>query len=69
MPCCDVIVAIATAVRSSFFILTIIILLFVETSRKFINAKLSIRKPGSSSVLIICSLVIVVLCQSDTLRF
>ena len=57
MPCCDVIVAIATAVRSSFFILTIIILLFVETSRKFINAKLSIRKPGSSSVLIICSLV------------
>jgi hypothetical protein len=26
----------------------------VETPRKFITAKLSIRKPGSSSVLIIC---------------
>ena len=32
-----------------------IIVLFVETPRKFITAKLSIRKPGSSSVLIICS--------------
>jgi hypothetical protein len=31
-----------------------IIVLFVETPRKFITAKLSIRKPGSSSVLIIC---------------
>jgi hypothetical protein len=31
-----------------------IIVLFVETARKFITAKLSIRKPGSSSVLIIC---------------
>jgi hypothetical protein len=30
-----------------------IILLFVETPRKFITAKLSIRKSGSSSVLII----------------
>ena len=30
-----------------------IIVLFVETPRKFITAKLSIRKPGSSSVLII----------------
>ena len=29
-----------------------IIVLFVETPRKFIAAKLSIRKPGSSSVLI-----------------
>jgi hypothetical protein len=29
------------------------IVLFVETPRKFITAKLSIRKPGSSSVLII----------------
>jgi hypothetical protein len=29
-----------------------IIVLFVETQRKFITAKLSIRKPGSSSVLI-----------------
>ena len=29
-----------------------IIVLFVETPRKFITAKLSIRKPGSSSVLI-----------------
>ena len=33
-----------------------IIVLFVETPRKFITAKLSIRKPGSSSVLIICLL-------------
>jgi hypothetical protein len=32
-----------------------IIVLFVETPRKFITAKLSIRKPGSSSVLIISS--------------
>jgi hypothetical protein len=31
-----------------------IIVLFVETPRKFTTAKLSIRKPGSSSVLIIC---------------
>jgi hypothetical protein len=30
-----------------------IIVLFVETPRKFITAKLSIRKPGSSSVLIL----------------
>ena len=30
-----------------------IIVLFVETPRKFITAKLSIRKPGSSSVLVI----------------
>jgi hypothetical protein len=29
-----------------------IIVLFVETQRKFITAKLSIHKPGSSSVLI-----------------
>ena len=28
----------------------------METPRKFITAKLSIRKPGSSSVLIICDL-------------
>jgi hypothetical protein len=33
-----------------------IVVLFVETPRKFITAKLSIRKPGSSSVLIICDL-------------
>ena len=33
-----------------------IIVLFVETPRKFITAKLSIRKPESSSVLIICDL-------------
>ena len=32
-----------------------IIVLFVETPRKFITARLSIRKPGSSSVLIIRS--------------
>ena len=35
-----------------------IIVLFVETPRKFITAKLSIRKPGSSSVLIISRLAI-----------
>ena len=34
-----------------------IIVLFVETPRKFITAKLSIRKPGSSSVLIICYII------------
>jgi hypothetical protein len=33
-----------------------IIVLFVETPRKCITAKLSIRKTGSSSVLIICDL-------------
>jgi hypothetical protein len=33
-----------------------IIVLFVETPRKFITARLSIRKPRSSSVLIICDL-------------
>jgi hypothetical protein len=32
-----------------------IILWFEETPRKFITAKHSIRKPGSLSVLIICS--------------
>ena len=32
------------------------IVLFVETPRKFITAKLSIRKPRSSSVLIISTL-------------
>jgi hypothetical protein len=35
-----------------------IIVLFVETPRKFITAKLSIRKPGSSSVLIIILLAL-----------
>jgi hypothetical protein len=35
-----------------------IIVLFVETPRKFITVKLSIRKPGSSSVLIICIIYI-----------
>jgi hypothetical protein len=30
----------------------------VETPRKFITAKLSTRKPGSSSVLIICAHII-----------
>jgi hypothetical protein len=34
----------------------IIIVLFVETPRKFITAKLWIRKLGSSSVLMICDL-------------
>jgi hypothetical protein len=33
-----------------------IIVLFVETPHKFITAKLSIRKPVSLSVLIICDL-------------
>ena len=33
-------------------IIEFIIVLFVETPRKFITAKLSIRKPGSSSVLL-----------------
>jgi hypothetical protein len=37
-------------------LLQLIIVLFVETPRKFITAKLSIRKLGSSSVLIICDL-------------
>ena len=35
-----------------------IIVLFVETPRKFITAKLSIRKPGSSSVLIISDILL-----------
>jgi hypothetical protein len=39
-----------------------IIVLFVETPRKFITAKLSIRKPGSSSVLIICRYVYMYIC-------
>ena len=39
------------------YILNTIIVLFVETPRKFITAKLSIRKPGSSSVLIIFDLI------------
>jgi hypothetical protein len=34
-----------------------LIVLFVETPRKFITAKLSIRKPGSSSVLIIICII------------
>ena len=33
-------------------LINFILVLFVETPRKFITAKLSIRKPGSSSVLI-----------------
>ena len=42
-----------------------IIVLFVETPRKFITAKLSIRKPGSSSVLI-CALLLLLLSFSST---
>ena len=38
-----------------------VIVLFVETPRKFITAKLSIRKRGSSSVLIICVLLDILL--------
>jgi hypothetical protein len=39
----------------------------VETPRKFITAKLSIRKPGSSSVLIICNKIYVVFPQTKLL--
>ena len=47
----------AISVRPKYYIIyKYIIVLFVETPRKFITAKLSIRKPGSSSVLIICDL-------------
>ena len=45
-----------SAIISSLYVcmaIKYIIVLFVETPRKFITAKLSIRKPGSSSVLII----------------
>jgi hypothetical protein len=38
-----------------------IIVLFVEISRKFITAKLSTRKPGSLSVLLICYYIIILL--------
>jgi hypothetical protein len=37
----------------------------VETPRKFITAKLSIRKPGSSSVLIICSTELYYIISTD----
>jgi hypothetical protein len=40
----------------------------VETPRKFITAKLSIRKPGSSSVLIICVLHIISTDEDPGLR-
>jgi hypothetical protein len=52
------IIFIAILILSSLYVcmaIKYIIVLFVETPRKFITAKLSIRKPGSSSVLIICS--------------
>jgi hypothetical protein len=43
-----------------------IIVLFVETPRKFITAKLSsIRKPGSSSVLIICIIYHIISTDED----
>ena len=42
-----------------------IAVLFVETPRKFITAKLSVRKPGSSSVLIISDRK---LCRSKALQ-
>ena len=42
-----------------------IIVLFVETPRKFITAKLSIRKPGSSSVLIICDYFHIICIDED----
>ena len=37
----------------------------METPRKFITAKLSIRKPGSSSVLIICELLLALIISTD----
>ena len=37
----------------------------METLRKFITAKLSIRKPGSSSVLIICSTELYYIISTD----
>ena len=51
----DVLIEVLTP-DSCKLVLSYIIVLFVETTRKFITAKLSIRKPGSSSVLIICDL-------------
>jgi hypothetical protein len=45
----------ASMILSSLYVcmaIKYIIVLFVETPRKFITAKLSIRNPGSSSVLI-----------------
>ena len=45
-----------------------IIVLFVETPRKFITAKLSIRKPGSSSVLIICLNILLALMKIRVVR-
>ena len=61
----NVLVAIMTE-----FITTVcvqVIVLFVETPHKFITAKLSIRKPGSSSVLIICrsSSVLIIICANN----
>jgi hypothetical protein len=53
-PCKQTVTASNNTTFSTHFIN--IIVLFVETPRKFITAKLSIRKPGSSSVLIICDL-------------
>ena len=40
----------------------------METPRKFITAKLSIRKPGSSSVLIICLIHIISTDEDPGLR-
>ena len=37
----------------------------METPRKFITAKLSIRKPGSSSVLIICYYIHIISTDED----
>ena len=41
------------------------IVLFVETPRKFITAKLSIRKPVSSSVLIICIISTIIISTDE----
>jgi hypothetical protein len=41
------------------------IVLFVETPRKFITAKISIRQPGSSSVLIICIISTIIISTDE----
>jgi hypothetical protein len=42
-----------------------IILLFVETPRTFITAKLSIRKPESLSVLLTIIIIIIIIISAD----
>jgi hypothetical protein len=55
-------------ILSSLYVCTAIkyiTVLFVETPRKFITAKLSIRKPGSSPVLIICIIIHIISTDED----